>query len=388
MRIAVIGGGIYGASVAYFLEHFGAEDVHLFERGEITEGSTGKSAAIVRQHYSNESHLRIAKRGRDILAELEEYVGQDGGFVQNGYLLLAGNESESALRDNVAIQESLGIDVEVLSPERISEQVPMLNVDDVAVGALENGSGFADPKEVTRAFIKKARELGTDVHDNTAVTGLDLNDSNSIRIETERGTLRSDYVVNAAGPWGGKVAEMVGIDVPINWHESRLAELDSSPPFGPDFPTVSDVDLGLYAKPETNGHFIAGGADRNEEENRSVNTDTGLNGVDAEFISNLHDLINHRFSGLSDVRTTGTWSGIVTVTPDWHQIIGVPDGCENFYNVLGPSGHGFKEAPGFAESIAQDIVGEEPRNDLSPYRLERFGSDNTFVSRYGEGSRA
>jgi sarcosine oxidase subunit beta len=131
-----------------------------------------------------------------------------------------------------------------------------------------------------------------------------------------------------------------------------------------------------------------GGADRKRGGRRAVDPGAGLNGVDAEYLAALRDLIDRRFPGFDDVRVTGTWSGIVTVTPDWHQIVGVPKGYENFYNILGPSGHGFKEAPGFAESVAAEILGREPPNDLSPYRLERFDSGDTFKGRYGEESRA
>jgi sarcosine oxidase subunit beta len=388
MRIAIIGGGIYGSAIAYFLEEFGDEEVHLFERGEIGEGSTGKSAAIVRQHYSNKDHLHLVKRGRDILANLNEYVGQDGGFVQNGYLSLASEGNESALRDIVTIQKSLGIDVEVLQPDQIAERMPALEVGDVAIGAMENNSGFADPKEVTQGFVEKAQELGADVHTNTPVQDINLDGSHLTEVKTPNEDFDIDYVVNAAGPWGDRVASMVGLEIPISWHESKNAELTSSPPYEPDLPTVSDVDLGLYSKPETTGHFMAGGADRKEGENTPVDPKTGLNGVDAEYLANLRNLIDHRIPGLDDVRVTGTWSGIITVTPDWHQIVGVPAGYKNFYNILGPSGHGFKEAPGFAESIAQEILGQEPRNDLSEYRLGRFESGSTFVGRYGQGSRA
>jgi sarcosine oxidase subunit beta len=388
MRVSIIGGGVYGSAVAYFFERFGDEDVHLFDRGTIAEGSTEKSAAIVRQHYSNEAHLRLAKRGRDVLANFEEYVGRDGGYVENGYLLLAGEDNKTALRENVALGRGVGVDVELLAPEEISRRVPALAVDDVAVGAIERDSGFADPVAVTQGFVEAARESGTDVHTNTPVTDVETDGRRPTRIRTTDGAFETDYVVNAAGPWGAAVGSMIGLDLPLSWHESKMAELESSPPYEPDLPTVSDVDLGLYAKPETTGHFVAGGADRKRGGRRAVDPGAGLNGVDAEYLAALRDLIDRRFPGFDDVRVTGTWSGIVTVTPDWHQIVGVPKGYENFYNVLGPSGHGFKEAPGFAESVAAEILGREPPNDLSPYRLERFDSRDTFKRRYGEESRA
>jgi glycine/D-amino acid oxidase-like deaminating enzyme len=259
MRVSIIGGGVYGSAVAYFFERFGDEDVHLFDRGTIAEGSTEKSAAIVRQHYSNEAHLRLAKRGRDVLANFEEYVGRDGGYVENGYLLLAGEDNKTALRENVALGRGVGVDVELLAPEEISRRVPALAVDDVAVGAIERDSGFADPVAVTQGFVEAARESGTDVHTNTPVTDVETDGRRPTRIRTTDGAFETDYVVNAAGPWGAAVGSMIGLDLPLSWHESKMAELESSPPYEPDLPTVSDVDLGLYAKPETTGHFVAGG---------------------------------------------------------------------------------------------------------------------------------
>jgi sarcosine oxidase subunit beta len=386
MHIGIIGGGLYGVATAYFLERFGAEDVVLFERGKIAEGSTGKSAAIVRHHYSDEIQIRLSKRGREILESFEEYVGCDAGFRQNGYLIMAGLENEPSFREIVQLQQSVGLDVDLLAPGEMTEYMPSIDPSGVAVAAIEHEAGFADPYKVTDGFAEKAAELGTTIHTNTPVVDVEMDNGCPSAIITEDGSHQIDYVVNAAGPWGAVVGEMVDLNIPLEWHESRMAELDSSPLYHPDLPTISDIDRGLYAKPESGGHFIAGGAERDEQQ--PIDPDTGLQGVDATYLQNLREELGARLPGLADVSVTGTWSGIITTTPDWHHIVGVPDEFENFYNVLGPSGHGFKEGPAFAESIAQSILGESSQFDLSPYRLERFAEDKEFVGKYGQGSRA
>ena len=110
MRIGIVGGGVYGTAIAYFLGELGDPEVILFEKNGLGSASTGKSAGIVRHHYTNEIQIRMARRGREILENFSDYVGNDGGFRQNGYLILPGPDEIDEFRRTVAQQEALGIE--------------------------------------------------------------------------------------------------------------------------------------------------------------------------------------------------------------------------------------------------------------------------------------
>lgn len=385
MRIGVVGGGVYGTAVAYFLTEFGATDVTLFEAESIASGSTGYSAGIVRHHYTNEVQIRMAKRGREILERLPDYVGHDGGFHRNGYLLLPAPDDLDEFRRTVDRQRELGIDVELVDPDELTDHHPAISPADVEVGAFERTAGFADPYLVASGFAEAARENGADVHTGTPVTDLHAEDGTVTAVETPDGRHRVDYVVNAAGFRGRDVGEMVGVDLPLQRYESKIAVLRAEREYGSELPTVSDhsVKPDMYAKPEPGGEFLVGGIDR-----PPVDPSRGPEGVDGEFLRTVGDRIETRLPDYADARVVDSWSGIITVTPDAIQIAGVPDGLDNFYNIVGGSGHGFKEAPAFGESIAQTILGRTPEIDLAPYRLDRFdageGFDGISAETYGD----
>jgi len=377
MRVGVIGGGVYGSSIAHFLTRFG-EDVVLFEEGSLGGVSTSKSAGIVRHHYSNRNHIEIMTRGRQILQNLENHVGRDGGFCQNGYLGVVGAEHEETFREIVNIQQDIGLDVELVEPSDMKHYLPDIDTTDISTGSYESEAGFADPYQVATAFAKKAGQQGAEIHSNTTVTDIAINDGVVSAIESDSERHDVDYVVNAAGPYGHEIGTMIGLDLPLTWYEVKIAILTASEPYGVDYPTLADMEKAFYTKPEHGGEFLIGGfndpkMDDPDEKYKTVTNDD---------LIDITEFLEYRLPGYADAKLANTWSGIITVSPDWHQIIGVPDGYENFYNIVAGSGHGFKEAAGFAESIAQEIAGKQPRFDLSPYRHERFETGDEIKGRY------
>jgi len=388
MRIAIIGGGVYGTAIAYFIKEIDeSHDVQLFEKDTIAAASTGKSAGIVRQHYSHDIQIRFAKRGREILEQFPERVGQEAGFHQNGYLIMAGEENEEQFRHNIDLQQSIGLDVDLLEPSELTEFVPGIDAEGVTVAAIEHEAGFADPYLVATGFANAARELGAEIHTDTPVTDIETKNNRVVAIKTEEDQHPADLVINAAGPWAADVAEMVDITLPLLRYEAKVVTLSASKKYTPEYPTASDIDLGLYAKPETSGEFISGGMERNGG-HESITGRSELEGVTTANLEVLSELFEKRLPGYSDASVVNSWSELITAPPDWHQIIGVPSGIEGFYIAAGGSGHGFKEAPGFAESIAESIVGKEPSHDLSRYHPDRFDSGDRFVGGYGDGSRS
>lgn len=387
MRIGIVGGGVYGTAIAYFLQEIGDSEVVLFEQNGLGSASTGKSAGIVRHHYSDEIQIQFAKRGSEILSDLPERIGTDGGFHQNGYLIMAGEDDEEQFRYNVSLQQKAGVDVELVDPSRLDEIVPGISNEDVAVAALEHDGGFADPYLVGTGFARKAEELGATIKTNTTVTDLDVEDGAVTAVQTTEEKYPVDLVIDAAGPWAAEVAEMGGVEIPLTRYEAKVVVLSASESYTPDYPTVSDIEQGLYAKPEATGDFIAGGMER-EGGHESLTDRTDLEGVTNGNLQHLGSMIERRLPGYADAGVVESWSEFITAPPDWHQIVGVPDGVENLYVAAGGSGHGFKEAPGFAESIAEDVLGRAPTNALHPYRPQRFDEGDVFDGGYGDGSRS
>ncbi|RQG94527.1 NAD(P)/FAD-dependent oxidoreductase [Natrarchaeobius oligotrophus] len=386
MRIGVIGGGVYGTAISYFLKQFGADDVILFEQDSIGGTSTAKSAGIVRQHYSNRFHIRFAKRGVELLQELDQEINQSGGVHQNGYLLLADDENESQFRKNVALQKDLGIEVEILGSDEVSDVMPGLNTEDVVGAALEHKSGFADPYLVASSYAQLAQELGVTVQTNSPITDISVHDGTVTSVITPDQIVDVDFLINAGGPSADTIAAMGGYELELERHEAKIVVLTASESYGPDRPVLSDLGLGLYAKPEPGGDFIIGGMERNDV-GRTLTNETDLKGVSHEDLDQVLDFLEHRLPNYSDAEIVQSWSGLITASNDWHQVIGVPEGYENFYMAAAGSGHGFKEAPAFAESAAQDVLDQTPNLDLSSYHPDRFDYDELITSGYDDGGR-
>jgi len=369
MRVGIIGGGIHGAATAYFLKRHGVDDVFVFEQNNIGGGSTGYSAGIIRYHYTNKTHINITLRSSKIIKDLEEYVGQTGGYHQNGYLILYPKDEEAELKDIVARQQSCGVDVTLVESTELQDYLPGIYSDDSVVGAFERNAGFADPYLVTTGFAKKAQDMGATFHTNTKVTDLHHEGDRIEYIETAAGTHDVDYVINAAGKSGAKIARMAGLSLPLEICESKIVVLTSERDYQMDYPTLSDhsMETDFYTKPESSGDFIIGGIDRPK-----IDEKTGKEGVSEDFLMQVMDRLEKRLPGYADASVIDSWSGGISVTPDSNQIIGEPQGLNNFFNLVGGSGHGFKTAPAFAEATAKKVAGKDPGYDLSQYRLERF----------------
>src|SRR4051794_10518117 len=161
----VIGAGILGASVAHFLTKIGYGDVALLDKGGVCSGSTQYSAAHVRQHYSNEVAIRLARRAVEMFERDEEELGGPTGFTRDGYLLIAPHEQEQAVRDVVPLQRSLGVETSILDVDDVKERWPELELDDIGLACFEEASGYADPVATVRALVASAQARGLSLHE-------------------------------------------------------------------------------------------------------------------------------------------------------------------------------------------------------------------------------
>jgi sarcosine oxidase subunit beta len=376
-RICVIGGGIYGSAVTYFLEKFGATNVVLIEKENLGGLATSRSAGLVRHHYSHDHHIALCKRGREILEQFPTFTGRDGGWHQNGCLLLAGSEYERAFREIVKLERELSLDVDLLGPDDLQGYLFGLNTTDVSIGSLERQAGFAYPYQIAVGLAKKAEEMGATIRTDTPVADIHVDQGAVESVETVASTMPVDFVVNASGHQAGKVASMANVEIPLRWYEDKVAILRGDSTYSADMPSVIFVDDGLYCMPERGDMLIGGFSDP------EIQDPTLHEGITQDDLLELDDKVGERFPEFDNARFIDGWSETITATPDWHQILGAPESVDNFYNLVGGSGHGFKEAAGIAESAAQTILGEKPNIDLSPYRLERFQENDELIGKYG-----
>src|SRR5436190_18585069 len=217
--VVIIGGGIIGSSIAYHLTEKGCTRVLVIEReAHQGKGSTGKSMGGVRAQFATSVNIRMSLYSIDFFSRFDEVVGHPADYRAHGYLFCATTERHlDYLKTNREKQIAFGVDnVQLVSTNDIQQMVPQLRVDDVIGGTFCPTDGFVDPHSVMMGFMLKARERGVRLWLDTEVTGLDIDDRQSISaVQTSRGAVSTRVVVNAAGAWAANVARMAGCELPV-----------------------------------------------------------------------------------------------------------------------------------------------------------------------------
>jgi sarcosine oxidase subunit beta len=381
----VIGGGIMGASTAYYLTKLGFGKVALLEKHLLASGSTGHSAANVRQHYSNEVTIRLAKRAAELFAQFDEELGYPCGFEQVGYMILARDEDRPAIEHVVNLQQKFGVDAQLIGLEEIRELAPQADVTHVTAGCFERTSGYADPRATVYALSHCAKERGAEVHQLTEVRGIRMQGERVAGVVTNQGEISSPVVVNCAGPWAGRVGTMVGVHYSLRFSREFDVKFQLPSKHG-NFPVTADPHNGTYFRPQSNGFAIAGLTFPKEIE--PCDPDSYNEKVVPGEVETISKKIYARMPQLEEGLPVGGWAGVYSITDDWHPIAGGVPGIDGYYHFLGGSGHGFKIAPPIAECLADMIAGRKPAIDLSPLDYSRFREGRTFRSAWGPGNRA
>ena len=379
----IIGGGAVGTSTLYHLTKLGMTDVVLLEKGNLASGSTGDSAAIVRQHYSNEVSIRLVKRSIEIFLSMPDETGVEV-FTQSGWCFLVPPEAEDSFAENMAQLQRLGVRTwEISVEEAMDDHLPGLNPDGIACVAYEPDGGFADPHVLCQGFADSAKNAGAVVYPNTPVTGISVSGEKVTGVRTPEGDIDSPIVVNAAGPWAGPIGQMAGLDLPLEI--SREQEMMLGVPMNASTPqrAVSNMVERIYFRPTKQPGTVLIGVGH-PKENEPVSPDNYDRRADPQFIEDAGSRLAHRMPHLTDAEVIASWASLYTITPDWSMIVDRAPGIEGMYLAVGGSGHSFKLAPAIGQCLAEMIAtGSATTVDITPLRATRFTDGDPLRSTYG-----
>lgn len=380
----VIGAGVNGASIAFHLLKKGLKKVLILEKYLLASGGTGKSAAVVRQHYSNEFLVRMMKRCIEIFSNFQDCVGGTSGFTNTGWVFLVPQEAVAGFEKNMSMQKEVGINTREISKDELLELEPRFHLDDVARIAYEPDSGYADPYLTTTSYIEAAQKLGAEIMQCCPVNSISIEDGRVARVETAKGEISTRIVVNAAGPWSDRVAAMVGLTLPLK--VSREEEILLLPPLGEKPPrlTVSDMAKAIYFRPNSGRVLVGRGYPKKYE---YVDPDHYQEEANFKFIDEATTRMSARLPAYSHALVQSAHTGLYDVTPDWNPVLGRTS-VEGFFLASGFSGHGFKLAPAIGELLAEEIVEGRARSvDIAAFGLDRFERGQLLTGAYG-GNRA
>jgi sarcosine oxidase subunit beta len=378
----VIGAGVNGAATAFNLVKRGLKKVVLLEKYLIASGGTGKSAAFLRQHYSNEELVRIVKRSVEIFRNFDEEVGGECGYVQCGWAFLTPESVSEGFSRNLAMQQRIGVDTREISHAELRAIEPRLDLSDVHRIAYEPTTGYADPHDTTYCYVQRFRELGGELKQMTPVHGLILENGSVKGVRTSRGDISSNVVVNVAGPWAHVVGHWAGLDVPIKVTRETEVILKTVDAGGPPRLCFSDMCKAIYYRPDGHSRCLLGRGFPKPYE--YVDPDQFKDGADPEFIEEASELLMARIPAYKEALFLNAYTGLYDVTPDWHPILGKVASVGGFYMCAGFSGHGFKLGPCIGELMAEEVLdGGAHTVDLRRFNLARFANSELFQAAYG-----
>lgn len=363
--VVIIGGGILGTATAYYLAKFGRKNVVVLEKGTVCSGSTGRCGAGIRAQWGTEMNCRLAIAALDIFEQLDDELGLPTGLNQGGYLLVAYSDKEfDNLKTGMALQNSLGINSKVVSLSEAREICPALDASDAVGFTYHSRDGHADPFLTTFAYLEAAKKLGVTYHRRTEVTGITVKGGTAVGVDTTKGHIDCDIVLNCAGGYAQIVAKMAGVELP-NWGERH--EIMITEPVDPGVcpPMLMSFSGNYYIQQRPHGSIICGMSPAGHPQDFQ-------NLTTWQFITAMSKILNHLMPATKGIRVVRHWSGLYDMTPDGSPIIGETEEVKNFYHSTGYSGHGFMLGPVAGKILAQHLVGEKPDIDFSMLDYKRF----------------
>jgi glycine cleavage system T protein len=378
-RAVVIGGGVGGAAIVYWLTRLGWTDTVLVERSRVTSGSTFHSAGLVGQLRGSLSLTRMMMNSVDLYRTLGGEVGLETGWHEVGSLRLASSaERMEELARQAGWAKTFGLPLELVSAQEAQRMFPPMSTDGVLGAAYLPTDGYIDPSQLTFALVEGARRRGAEICEDTRVTAIETAGGRVKRVVTDKGGIDTELVVNAGGMFAAEIGSLVGVTVPLiaMAHEYLITTPSNLPR---DMPTMRDPSLLVYYRPESGG-LIMGGYERDP-------APWGMDGIPPDFNGKLLEPDWDRFEPLmtnaivrtptlKDASVVRLVNGPEAFTPDGEFILG-PTEVRGFWVAAGFCAHGLAGAGGMGRLVAEWIVDGRPHLDAWEMDSRRFGRHYT-----------
>ena len=375
-RAVVIGGGVGGCSILYWLTRLGFDDAVLCERADLTSGSTFHSAGLVGQLRGSLSLTRMMMSSVELYRTLEAEVGLETGWREVGSLRLASSpERLEEISRQAGWAKTFGLPLELISAKEAQALFPPMSIDGVLGAAYLPTDGYIDPSQLTFALAEGARRRGAELYTSTRVTAILTERGRVVGVETDKGTIETDTVINAGGIYAREIGALAGVTVPIvpMAHEYLVTKPTGLPT---DMPTMRDPSLLVYFRPDAGG-LIMGGYEREP-------APWSLDGIPDDFNGKLleedwprfEELMENalvRVPSLEDMEVIRLINGPEAFTPDGEFILG-PTEVPGFWTAAGFCAHGLAGAGGMGQLVAEWIVDGVPSLDVWHMDSRRFGA--------------
>ena len=366
--VAIIGGGGHGLAAAYYLAaRHGVRNVAVFDKGYLGGGNTGRNTAIIRSNYLTPEGVAFYEESMRLYRGLSEELDYNILYSERGHFTLA--HSDAAMRTSrwrAEVNKHLGVNSELVGREELARLVPLLNMSDEVrhpiLGALYHPPGaLARHDAVAWGYAGRAQELGVEIHQETEVTGIKVENGRVTGLETSRGPIACGKAMQAVAGLSGQVARLAGFTLPI-----RTVPLQAcvSLPLKPFLdPIIVSGSLHVYISQSDRGELVMGGATDPYPRYQTSST--------LDFMEGLMAHILELFPFMGDVPVLRQWAGMTDMTPDFAPVMGLTP-VENYYIDSGWGTWGFKATPVCGTSMAEMIATGRVPELIEDFRLDRF----------------
>lgn len=380
-EVIVVGGGIHGLATAYYLaSRHGVRRVAVLEKGYLGGGGSGRNTAIVRSNYLTAEGVAFYDRSLQLYARLSAELDFNIMFSRRGHLTLAHSDASlRTMRWRAEVNKVQGVDSSVIGPAEVKALAPALDVSErpryPILGALYHPpGGIIRHDAVVWGYARAADLLGVHLHQQTEVTGINVERGRVTGVRTTRGDIATPVVVNATAGWSSLVNEMAGVRAPITTSPLQAAVTEPVKPFLD--PVVVSGTLHVYVSQTPRGELVLGASVDPFPQHSTRGS--------LEFVEGLAGHVLELMPGLSKMRILRQWAGLCDMTPDYSPIMG-PTEVDGFYVDIGWGTYGFKAGPVAGEQMARAVAEGAVPELIRPFGLDRF-SRGALVGEKGAAS--
>ena len=367
--VIIIGGGGHGLGAAYYLakEH-GITNVAVLEKGYLGRGGTGRNTAIVRSNYLTPQGAEFYQASVDLFQGLSRELDLNLFYSERGHFTMA--HSQASLRTQrwrAEVNKQLGIDSELVTPAEIKQMVPEIDLqcggDQPPIhGALYHPPGaIARHDAVAWGYARGAGQRGVEIHQQTAVSGIEVRDGAVCGVHTEKGFIKTQKVLSAVAGWTTSITDMVGLRTPLVIHPLQALVTEPLKPWLNHI--VVSASLHLYVSQSSRGELVAGAS---LDPYELISMRSSLDFAEGT-AGHLIDL----FPMLGDIKVLRQWAGLCDMTPDFSPIMGTTP-IEGFYLDAGWGTWGFKATPISGLTMAHTVATGQDHALIQPFNVSRF----------------
>jgi len=369
--VVIIGAGVHGLAAAYYLGKRGVTNVAVLDKSYVGGGNSGRNTAIIRANYRTSEGIPFYRESVRLYEGLSQELGYNVLFSQQGHLTLAHTDSAvNGLRVRAEANILLGVESRVIGPEEIKRLVPAIDISahahyPIRAALYHPPGGIIRHDAVVWGYARGADRLGVEIHPHTEVQDIQTENGQVTVVQTNRGQIQTNVVLNATSGWCSTIARMVGVNLPIVSHPLQACVTEPLKPFLDK--VIVSANLHVYVNQSDRGELVLGAEIDPYSSYSSASTLPTLEMIAAHTLE--------LFPALTEVRVLRQWAGVCDMTPDYSPIMGEMPGVRGFLLDVGWGTYGFKAGPVAGKMMAELIATGKTPDLIKPFALSRFYED-------------